>query len=93
MFSKLYCWLGFHDYEVISVTFGFGVGGSVEKVQCNRCGFTTTRREEYYHETRRRLTVETSGGVAVHWEILLGVYLTVIVIFLDITGLSWGICI
>ncbi len=46
MFGKLLCWLGFHDYEVISATFGFGEGGSVEKVQCKRCGFITTRRED-----------------------------------------------
>ena len=45
MFGKLCCWLGFHDYEVISVTFGFGESGSIEKVQCKRCGFITTRRE------------------------------------------------
>jgi hypothetical protein len=44
MFGKLCCWLGFHDFDVISVTFGFGEGGNVEKVQCKRCEFVTTRR-------------------------------------------------
>jgi hypothetical protein len=43
MFGRLFCWLGFHDFDVISVTFGFGEGGNVEKVQCKRCGLVTTR--------------------------------------------------
>lgn len=43
MFGKLCCWLGFHDFDIVSVTFGFGESGNVEKVQCKRCGFVTTR--------------------------------------------------
>ena len=46
LFGKLSCLLGVHDFEVISVTFGFGEGGNVEKVQCRRCDFITTRRTE-----------------------------------------------
>ena len=44
--GKLGCYLGFHDFDVISVTFGFGENDNVEKVQCRRCGFVTTRRLE-----------------------------------------------
>jgi hypothetical protein len=43
MLGKLCCWLGFHNFDIISVTFGFGDSGSIEKVQCRRCGFVTTR--------------------------------------------------
>ena len=46
LFGKLSCLLGVHDFEVISVTFGFGEGGNVEKVQCRRCGIITTRHAE-----------------------------------------------
>jgi hypothetical protein len=42
--ARLLCLLGFHDYAVVSRTFGFGPSGDVEKVQCRRCGFVTTRR-------------------------------------------------
>ena len=37
------CWLGFHDDKIIEGTFGFGLGGGVEKVKCNRCRRTDTR--------------------------------------------------
>ena len=40
--GRLLCWLGLHDFRVISETFGFGSGG-VEKVECRRCGLTITR--------------------------------------------------
>jgi hypothetical protein len=42
--GRLLCYLGIHDFRVIDVTFGFGAGGSVEKVECQRCGLTATRR-------------------------------------------------
>ncbi len=42
--GRFLCWLGFHDFRVIDKTFGFGAGGSVEKVQCPRCGMTMTRQ-------------------------------------------------
>ncbi len=42
--GRILCWLGFHDFRVIDVTFGFGEGGSVERVECRRCGVLTTRQ-------------------------------------------------
>jgi hypothetical protein len=42
--GRLLCRLGLHDFRVIDVTFGFGAGGSVERVECRRCGVVTTRR-------------------------------------------------
>jgi hypothetical protein len=44
MLGRLLCWLGIHDFRVINITFGFGPGGGVEKVECCRCGVTETRR-------------------------------------------------
>ena len=41
--GRLLCRLGFHDYGVVDVSFGFGAGGSVETVECRRCGQRTTR--------------------------------------------------
>ncbi len=41
--GHLLCLLGFHDYRVISATFGFGGAGNVETVKCERCGHVTTR--------------------------------------------------
>jgi hypothetical protein len=42
--GQLLCLLGFHDYHVISGTFGFGGAGNVEKIECRRCGYVTTRQ-------------------------------------------------
>ena len=42
--GRILCWLGIHDFRVTDVTFGFGDGGSVEKVECRRCGVTETRQ-------------------------------------------------
>ena len=42
--GRLLCRLGLHDYRVIDVTFGFGEGGSVERVECRRCAQVTIRR-------------------------------------------------
>lgn len=33
--------LGCHDFRVIDVSFGFGEGGSVEHLECRRCGLVT----------------------------------------------------
>ncbi len=41
---RLLCWLGFHDFRVVDVTFGFVPGDAVETVECRRCGYRTTRR-------------------------------------------------
>jgi len=43
VFGRLFCLLGFHDLQVIDKNFGFGGGGSVEKVRCCRCQLTFTR--------------------------------------------------
>lgn len=42
--GRILCLVGVHDFEVLDVTFGFGPGGGVAKVRCQRCGLTTTRR-------------------------------------------------
>ena len=41
--GRILCGLGFHDFRIIDRTFGFGAGGGVEKVQCQRCGEVITR--------------------------------------------------
>ena len=41
--GRLLCWLGFHDFRVVSKTFGFGTDG-VEKDVCRRCGLAITRK-------------------------------------------------
>ncbi|MFQ6018344.1 MAG: hypothetical protein ACE5KF_09115 [Kiloniellaceae bacterium] len=41
--GRILCFLRLHDFQVIDVTYGFGPGGSVTKVQCRRCGHVTTR--------------------------------------------------
>lgn len=44
LFRRLLCLLGFHDFRVVEVTMGFGSSGTVEKVECRRCGRSTARR-------------------------------------------------
>lgn len=44
--GRLLCLIGQHDFKVVEVTFGFGPSGRVEKVQCQRCGYLTTRSGE-----------------------------------------------
>ena len=41
--GRLLCRLGFHDYQLIEVTGTFGGRGQVEKVECRRCRYATTR--------------------------------------------------
>ncbi|MDA1090077.1 MAG: hypothetical protein O3A85_07180 [Proteobacteria bacterium] len=43
--QELQCRLGFHDFRVIEVTYGFGDAGDVEKVECRRCGTTMVREQ------------------------------------------------
>ena len=43
LLGQILCWLGFHDFRVVDVTFGFGTD-AVEKDVCRRCGATRTRR-------------------------------------------------
>lgn len=45
LFGRLLCLLGLHDFQVVEVTFGFGAGGNVAKVECRRCGHVTLRQE------------------------------------------------
>lgn len=44
MAARLLCLLGFHDFVLVSRTFGFGPSGDVEKVECRRCGYVTARK-------------------------------------------------
>ena len=44
LLGRLLCRLGVHDYRVLEVMFQFGSGGSIEKVECRRCGVTVTRQ-------------------------------------------------
>ena len=37
LLGRILCWLGFHDYRVVNVTFEFGAD-AVEKDECRRCG-------------------------------------------------------
>ena len=41
--GRLLCRFGFHDYRLIEVVGAFGASGQVQKVECRRCGFATTR--------------------------------------------------
>lgn len=43
IFGRLLCRLGFHDFEIIETTLGFGYAGNVEKVKCRRCKLIFTR--------------------------------------------------
>ncbi len=42
--GRLLCYLGIHDFRLVEVVGGFGQGGQVQKVECRRCGYTTTQR-------------------------------------------------
>jgi hypothetical protein len=42
--GRILCWLGMHDFRVVDVTFGFGGGGSVERMECRRCDLVMTRQ-------------------------------------------------
>ena len=44
LIDRLLCLIGIHDYRILDVTVGFGPSGTVEKVQCRRCGLVTTRQ-------------------------------------------------
>ena len=41
--GRLLCRFGFHDYRLIEVVLAFGGSGQVQKVECRRCGYATTR--------------------------------------------------
>ena len=42
--GRLLCLVGVHDFRLIESIGGFGAGGQVEKVECRRCGYVTTRQ-------------------------------------------------
>ncbi len=42
--GRLLCWLGLHEFRVISKSFAFGTDGGVETVEFQRCGTIMTRR-------------------------------------------------
>ncbi len=41
--GRLLCLLGIHDFRILEVTYGFAPGSNVQRLQCRRCGRTTTR--------------------------------------------------
>ncbi len=41
--GRILCFLGVHDFQLVDATFAFGAGGEVIRLQCQRCGLTTTR--------------------------------------------------
>ena len=41
--DRLLCRFGFHDYRLIEVVGAFGASGQVQKVECRRYGYATTR--------------------------------------------------
>jgi len=43
-YGKLLCFLGFHDFQVIEVSFTFGENGNIEKLQCQRCKRVISRQ-------------------------------------------------
>jgi len=42
LLGKILCWLGFHNFLIISESFSFG-GGGIETVECQRCGLRKAR--------------------------------------------------
>ena len=42
--NLLLCWLGIHRYRIINSTFGFGLGGTVKRIQCKICGIKKIRK-------------------------------------------------
>ena len=42
--TRILCALGVHELEVTEVQMGFGPSGTVERVQCRKCGYRGTRR-------------------------------------------------
>jgi hypothetical protein len=44
LLGRFLCRLGFHDYRVLEIMFQFSSDGSIEKVECQRCGVTVTRQ-------------------------------------------------
>ena len=45
LIGNLLCWLGFHDFHVITESFSFS-GGGIETVECRRCAVRMTRKRD-----------------------------------------------
>ena len=43
-FAYLLCWLEIRRYKVIDVTFGFGAGGTTQRIKCKICGIQKIKR-------------------------------------------------
>ena len=43
-FAYLLCWLGIHRYKIVDSTFGFGPGGTTNKIKCKICGIQKVRK-------------------------------------------------
>ena len=43
--GRMLCRFGFHDYRLVKVIGAFGVASQLQKVECRRCGYVTTRSE------------------------------------------------
>ena len=43
-FAYLLCWLGIHRYKVIDATFGFGAGGTAQRIKRKICGIQKIKR-------------------------------------------------
>ncbi len=41
--GRLLCLLGIHKFRILEVTYGFGPGSNVQRLECRWCGRTTTR--------------------------------------------------
>lgn len=42
--GRALCMVGWHDFEVLDVSFGFGPGETIERVECRRCRLRVTRK-------------------------------------------------
>jgi len=41
--DQFLCLFGFHDYRLVDKTIAFGPSGSVETLQCRRCGLVVKK--------------------------------------------------
>jgi hypothetical protein len=42
--ARLLCLIGFHDFQVMEVSFTFGDSGNIEKLQCKRCKLVVSQQ-------------------------------------------------
>ena len=43
---RLFCYIGFHRYEIIDTKYGFGAAGSTETIECKDCGIKKIRQKK-----------------------------------------------